>query len=126
MERQVGEITGTLRAFHEDLGELKSTMTSLADSQREAAADRRFQQQLITQRLENLERTTSNQHSDNSHALQRLTDELTGLKEPVGQFISIRKRAGTVLMIVLGVGSVVWTLAEPIYQFLVARFFGTH
>ncbi len=134
IERQIGEIVATLRAQHEDIGELKVSIAAMTKDQRESVHDRRNQQQIMTSKLEALERTTTSQneilrqatsaqHQANNERLESLTREIASLKDPVGQFVSIRKRAGTIAMVFVGICSVVWTLAQPIYSFFVTKFF---
>lgn len=124
IERQLGEVVATLRAFHEDLGEVRQSIQALDTLQRDSALDRRTQQQIVMSRIETLERTTSDQHRANTQVLSDLRTELITLKEPVGQWVDVRKRAASILLVATGVCSVLWTLSEPIYRFLVEKLLG--
>jgi septal ring factor EnvC (AmiA/AmiB activator) len=123
IERQIGELTATLQALKEDLGEVRAAIEKLAESQQESAEDRRSQQQIVQSRLEILERTTTSQHRDNIEKADRMANEIAMLKAPVDQFVSIRKRAAAVTMLLIGACSIVWTLAAPVYNFVVTRLF---
>lgn len=124
IQRQLGEITATLRAFREDLGELKTGFGNLAREQKSSAVDRSRQQQIIVNRIEAIERTTAGQHATNTQKLELLTSEIAAVKEPVSQFVSMRRRlSATLVAVSTGVG-LMWTLSEPIYQFFVSKLFG--
>lgn len=130
-DRQIGEIVATLRAQHDDIGEIKDAIFSINQQQRESTHDRRNQQQVIQTRLDTLERTQTEQartqaerHQANTDALTKLASELTKLQDPVSDYVSLRKRAATFVMVLGGIGGVIWTLAEPIYSFFVSKIFG--
>lgn len=126
IERQMGEIVATVRAFQEDLSELKSYVQQLDRTQRESARDRRSQQQVVMARLEALERTTSTQHETNTGKLEQLTKEVAALKDPVDDFVTLRKRIGTITAAVLSIAGVAWMLGQPIYNLLINRIFSGH
>lgn len=125
-DRQIGEVVATLREQRENIAEIKESIEVLANVQRN-------QQDGIRARLELLERTQHEQtrvqterHQANTDALTKLTTEVTGLKDPVSAFVSLRKRAGTSIMVLGTVISVIWMLAQPIYTFLLTRLFPPH
>jgi hypothetical protein len=124
IERQIGEIVGAQRAVHEDIMELKDGVASIAREQRESAADRRTQQQVLSARLENLERTTAERHQANAQLLSTLKADVAEMKDPIGQFVSMKKRAGAIGMAAIAFAGFTWTLAEPIWNFFVTKLFG--
>jgi len=123
IERQLGEITGTLQAFREDLGELKAGFTAISRAQGASSDDRRRQNQVIISRIEAIERTAAGQHASNTEKLTTLSTEITAMREPVSQFVTMRKRMVSLGALSIGIVGVAWTLAAPVYNYLVAHIF---
>lgn len=123
IERQLGEITGTLNAFRDDLGELKAGFVAISRAQGASSDDRRRQQQILISRIEAIERTASSQHASNTEKLTSLSTELVAMKEPVSQFVSLRRSILYFGVLASGLAGMAWTLAAPIYNYMVAHVF---
>lgn len=121
---QLGEITATLAGFKEDLGELKTSVIGLARAQTTSANDRSRQQQIVISRIEAIERTTAGQHASNTVKLDTLSAEITAMKQPVAEFVSMRRRFSTIVLAASAVVGFAWALAEPVYNFLIVKIFG--
>lgn len=126
VDRQLGEITATLRAFREDLVELKISVVEIAKAQSASSEDRRTQQLLITSRLDSVERTTAGQHATNTQKLDTLAAEISAMKEPVAQFVAMRKRVGGIIVAATATVGFLWEFAEPLYNYLVSKLFTGH
>lgn len=124
--QQLGEITATLQAFREDLVELRTAVGKVAQAQNASATDRSAQNRVVITRIGAIERTTSEQHKDNTAKLQAITDELAAMREPVSQFVSMRKRLSRLAALAFAGAAMAWALAQPVYNFIVARLFGPH
>lgn len=125
-ERLIGEMVATTRGLAEDIADMKHTISLVAAEQQQSSTERRNQQLVVSNRIDALERITADQHKTNTQILSEVKAELTGMRDPVSQFVSIRKRAGAIVMVIIGVGSVLWTLSQPVYNFLIGRLFGTN
>lgn len=125
-ERLIGEMVATTRGLADDVAEMKETVARVASEQQNSANERRNQQLVVSNRIDALERITADQHKMNSQILSEVKTELSGMRDPVSQFVSIRKRAGAIVMVLIGISSVIWTLSQPVYNFLIVRLFGPH
>jgi chromosome segregation ATPase len=126
LAQKLGEITATLQAFREDLGELKTSATKLANAQSASSNDRRTQQQVVISRIEAIERTTSGQHITNTAKLDTLTAEIAAMKGPVGQYVNLRARISTIFLAAGSVVAILWAFAEPLYTYVVTKMFSGH
>ncbi len=121
VDRQLGDIAATLRSFQEDIRELKDAHRSLTEERRRDSHALQRNQQALTSRMDAFERQAATQHESNVRRFEEMAKDIAAMKDPVAQFVGIRKRAGSFLVMVVSVIGVIWTLAEPIYQFVISK-----
>lgn len=124
VDRQLGEITATLTAVREDIAELKAGQAGLAKAQSASTGERRSQQQIVISRITAIENTTTSQHASNTAILATLKKDVADMKVPVGQFVSMRNKMGAMFIFAGTTIGLIWTLAEPVYNFVVIKIIG--
>jgi hypothetical protein len=126
IHRQIGEVVATQQAFRETLQEIKSAIEAGAAERRAYEAEIRHGHDVLSQRVMSMEHTTVEQHRWCSDRFKTVTRDIAAMQEPVAQFVTMRDRVSRLTLVLLSIAGVVWALAEPIYQLVIARALGTH
>jgi len=124
IHRQIGEMIARQQAFRETLHEIKAAIESTSADRRAFEAELRRGHELLAQRIIALENAAGEQHRCCAERFRTMTHDIAAMKEPVAQFVMMRNRASRVALVMMSVAGVVWALAEPIYQLVIARLLG--
>jgi hypothetical protein len=126
IHRQIGEMIATQQAFRETMQEVKAAIESASIDRRSYEAELRRGYELLSHRIIALEKAADEQHRCCADRFRIITHDISVMKEPVAQFVTMRNRASRVALVMMSIAGVVWALAEPIYQLVIARLLGGH
>lgn len=124
IRQQVGEILATVRALDRAQEDTKRSVERAVDSmQRDMSAlkhEARNGQQVLQGKLE----IAGNKHTLMEQRLEKLEAAVDALKQPVEQWVSLRKRAIAFGLMAVSVIGVMWAIVQPLWGPFAQRLIG--
>lgn len=124
LQQQMWEIIATQKTLSAELERTNRSIETLSRQRSANDAARRNADNAMTARIVALEKLGTMQHESNGQWQERMTATVAALKEPVYQFVNMKRNTWKVVTFCLAAIGVLWALVEPLYQSFVLHLFG--